>query len=504
MKNYYISFICLILFCSCNDFLDKAPDNRTDLDSPEVISELLVTAYPGASYTMICNAMSDDAGDKGPGAQGHYLSNEQSYFWKDVTDTNQDTPAAYWEACYAAIAAANHALEAIDDLGRTSEYSGQRGEALVARAYAHFMLVNIFAEHYDPATADKNLGIPYVTKPEKTVLGDYKRETVAEVYRLIRQDLEEGLPLINDRYTVPKYHFTKIAANAFASRFYLYIGEWGKVISHTTAILDNYDATMMRDWTGKYRRFSQNEFLQTYAASTETANLLITAAQSFEYEIRRGAFHRYGLTTAIKGNEIFRGDEKDKKANVLGLAWAYNIQKYSAGVDSYTMFKRLEFFKKDGINATIGFAFVMFPVFTLEEVLFNRIEAYAMDNKPDKALFDINTFLSRRVLAYQEGVTRKVTLAEIKEFYKNDQALKPYYDITTDQEALLKCAVDFRRLEFLFEGMRWFDIKRFHLEVAHSTYENPKVKDILTRDDLRRAVQIPGDAIVYGLLPNPR
>ena len=34
-----------------------------------------------------------------------------------------------------------------------AQLTAHRGEALVARAYAHFMLVTFFAKAYDPATA---------------------------------------------------------------------------------------------------------------------------------------------------------------------------------------------------------------------------------------------------------------------------------------------------------------------------------------------------------------
>ena len=35
---------------SCSDFLDEMPDNRTTLDTPEKVANLLVSAYPTASY----------------------------------------------------------------------------------------------------------------------------------------------------------------------------------------------------------------------------------------------------------------------------------------------------------------------------------------------------------------------------------------------------------------------------------------------------------------------
>ena len=68
-----------------------------------------------------------------------------------------------------------------------------KGEALLARAYAHFMLVNLFAKHYDPNTATSDLGIPYVTTPETEFIKEYNRASVARVYDLVEQDMLEGI-----------------------------------------------------------------------------------------------------------------------------------------------------------------------------------------------------------------------------------------------------------------------------------------------------------------------
>ncbi|MFR4236410.1 MAG: RagB/SusD family nutrient uptake outer membrane protein [Alistipes onderdonkii] len=79
----------------------------------------------------------------------------------------------------------------------------RRKAALICRAYAHFVLVNVFCQHYDPAHPD-DLGIPYMEK-ETELDPKYERGTVAEVYAKIEKDIEEGLPLINDViYSVPK------------------------------------------------------------------------------------------------------------------------------------------------------------------------------------------------------------------------------------------------------------------------------------------------------------
>ncbi|MBF1068560.1 MAG: RagB/SusD family protein, partial [Prevotellaceae bacterium] len=58
------------------------------------------------------------------------------------------------------------------------------------------------------------------------------------------------------------------------------------------------------------------------------------------------------------------------------------------------------------------------------------------------------------------------------------------------------------RKEFFQEGLRWIDIRRFHLSVRRSSksrYYFP-----LEKEDPRKLLQIPTQAIERGLRPNPR
>ena len=238
-KIIFILLMGSFVLVSCNDFLSKSPDNSTSLDSPSAVAVLLVSAYPEAGYHGFVEVMSDNAGDKGKGRNViEEISNEYAYYWKDDATTSYDTPTNYWSDTYAAIAASNHALEAIELNGGGKEYDAQRGEAYLTRAYSHFMLANIFGMHYNPTTAASNLAVPFVNEPEKTVYKDYKRISVEEIYNLIETDMLEGMKYIKDEsYVVPKYHFTKTAANAFASRFYLYKGDWDKVIEYSNKVL---------------------------------------------------------------------------------------------------------------------------------------------------------------------------------------------------------------------------------------------------------------------------
>lgn len=121
MKNLKITLSLLILICitGCDDFLSEKPDNRTEINTPEKISELLVEAYPQMSYFEIAETMSDNVFDSG--LPETIRKNEQNYNWEIQTEATEiDTQAYYWDACYRAIAHANKALQAIDELGNTS------------------------------------------------------------------------------------------------------------------------------------------------------------------------------------------------------------------------------------------------------------------------------------------------------------------------------------------------------------------------------------------------
>ena len=143
---------------SCNDFLDTLPDQRTQLDSEEKISKLLVTGYSDANYGLICEFSSDNMEDNNTHGSGlaeaaFDPSHDEMFAWKDVvSSTTQDSPQYIWGSSYLAIATANAALDAINELREEKNdptiLKAEEGEALLIRAYHHFVLVNIFGHAY--------------------------------------------------------------------------------------------------------------------------------------------------------------------------------------------------------------------------------------------------------------------------------------------------------------------------------------------------------------------
>ena len=106
-----------LTLAACNDFLDELPDNRTELDTPDKINRLLVSAYPSRSFTRMCEIASDNCDDMGANNPNTSLLLEHNSYWMDMNEAENDSNKNTWQAYYSAIAAANTALEAIEKQG---------------------------------------------------------------------------------------------------------------------------------------------------------------------------------------------------------------------------------------------------------------------------------------------------------------------------------------------------------------------------------------------------
>jgi starch-binding outer membrane protein, SusD/RagB family len=488
MKRPFLYIILLFSFtvASCSKYLDKEPDNRTNIKTPEQIAQLLTSAYPHASYILFTESMSDNAEDKDGGGSGYDFVdriNAQSYRYNVVEESPDanDGPDYYWTACYKAIASANEALQIIARSDDPAALSAHKGEALLARAYAHFMLVTLFANVYDPATAGSDPGIPYVTVPENETFKQYERKTVAFVYEMIEKDLTEGYPLINDQIygNAPKFHFNKRAAGAFAARFYLFKQEYDKVITYANDALGGAVTENLRPWNSTLTSLQYFELQAEYTKSTTRGNLLLQEALSIWG--RSYPSVRYGLGDRV-GNEVLF------QPNVSGGFYAYDL--YGANPQVYNIPKFYEHFVRADINANTGDPYNTIPLLTGEEALLNRAEAYMRLNNLNASVQDLNAFISENIDDYDPSAN-KVSASKCGSFYN-----------TNSSNGVLLAILDFKRAFFLHEGLRWLDILRLRIPVTHLTSDGEVIE--LGANDNRRVLQLPALTKQAGLEPNPR
>ncbi len=490
MKRLVTCFLLSVCIgcAGCSKYLEKDPDNRSNLQDPKKVSQLLGTAYPLGSYMAFNEAMSDNAGDKGSGKIDP--TNRDPYYFDNVQSPDQDSPDNYWNACYAAIAAANQALEAIHTADKPLNYLSQKGEALVARAYAHFMLVSLYSKPYNETTAGSDPGIPYLTEPETVVIKQYERKTVAYVYEMIEKDLLEGLPLIDDAsYDVPRYHFNQSAANAFASRFYLFKKDYTKVIQYANSAITDF-LTNLRAWNTKYQTFGINNLPAEYQKSSEPANLLLVTCPSLYSYGNSFATYRYGLTPAIS-DEIL-----NTSIAVTGGSWSF-ITGF-VGSQNNVAIPKLNYtdFALASPNVNYGTSYGTICLLTTEEVLFNKAEANTYLGNYDLAINDLNTYMSTRITGVTPGnlpSNRRITQSKIREHYNNTLGI---------QEAQIRYILELKRAEFIHEGIRWFDILRYDMPVTHqltSSGGSSGGSIVIDPTDKRRQLKLPDAVKLSGI-----
>ena len=529
IRNITLTALALMFtLASCNEWLDVMPDNRAEVDTDEKAEKLLVSAYSENSYIALAELSSDNVDHFGssPYSNRIYL---QMYNWEEVTETDNEDPKQVWGALYTAITNANQALVSIEAMEKTEVNQAAKGEALLSRAYSHFLLVNLFCHAYDPATAEQDLGIPYMDKPETELNPKYERSTVAEVYAKIEKDLEEGLPLVSDAiYSVPKYHFNEKAAYTFASRFYLFYGKWDKAIECANTVLGSAPAEYLRNYEELNSLPASPPDIRgnAYNGTNAKNNFLIQTA----YSALGLLFGPYSYEGLISTGSVLM------KTELLNYApWGTfpasntnfrNMYKYSLGVYEGTGFQRYcwlrlpYLFEYTDPVAGIGYYRTIYAALTGDEALLNRAEAYIMKEDYNSALADLNLWTGNCLNAAQCDPV--LTLESLKEwttsmaYYKPDAPTpkkkinNPFVEIKegSDMEAMLQAALYIRRIEFLNYGMRFFDIKRHGIQIYRrqvgTALEINEVTDSLVVRDPRRALQLPKDVITAGMTPNPR
>jgi starch-binding outer membrane protein, SusD/RagB family len=482
-KSFFTKISILItgiaFLAGCDNYLEENPDNRVELNTPEKAAQLLTNAYSSAGYTF-----TEWMGDNVTFTTGTTKLTEhvQLYEWEEVTSINQDTPSNFWTSTYDAIAHANEVLAVIDNLpGDEARKKAVKGEALLTRAYGHFMLVNLFAKHFNEDTADDDLGIPYVEEPETEFIKKYTRASVEDVYDKVEDDLLAGLELVDESFYANsgKYHFTRNAALAFASRFYLFKGDYKKCIEYSSEMLGADPDVFIKDITTLLAQSADSEdFIRSYASPTDQSNLLMIRNVT-NYPVNVGFWPDQQLLFGII-------DPNPWNANDVRISVRYPI--FVRGNNGLALAKYEFLFERSSLTSNVGLYYTIMPAFRGEEVLLNRAEAYIFDNKLSQALADLQAMVNKRY----DG-TRIV----------NTTTLRNYYGTTNDRLNAFYFILDERRKEFMHEGLRWFDIKRFQIPVTHVLADGRTID--LDADDNRQVLQIPQAAIdIGGLAPNPR
>lgn len=523
IKYLAVSALCAMSLTSCNDYLDRLPDDRAEVKTVSQVKELLTSAYPQGNNNTIMELMSDNVSDNGTSYASTPLKDEL-YRFEDVDDTGNDSPYFVWNQLYMSVATANQALEYLGQVTPTEESSAVEAEAKMIRAYSMFQLATTFCMAWDESKADEYMGLPYPKEPAKFIGGQYDRGTLRQLYANIDKDIEEALPKIDESiYTVPKYHFNRKAAYAFAARFNLYYNNMDKCIAYANEVLGSDPRSYLRDFE-QYTQFGAQDIGNKYIQSGEKSNLMLLASYSAEgYMVIYPVYPRFQHNQSVCSYGTFWakapwGQGSGTDAQKALLYYANMMYGSNTAVQFPKMLPQMEI--TDKINQT-GYLHIVDPIFTGDETLLCRAEAYARKKMYTEAVADINLWIENHCRAQSGDEVRPVMTEElINEFMEQldytPVTLEYWSDLTIrkelhpqgfeieagTQENMINLILHMRRLETIFQGLRFPDLKRYGIAYSHLVQrEDPLV---FQTGDLRGAVQLPNDVIKAGLPANPR
>lgn len=556
-KIYNILAIGLgaLVTTACSDFLDKMPDERTELNTVENVVDLLKGSYPSTNYQFICELSSDNFIDNNAphlpsNPNDKQIENHYNYpsaaRWNDemfqfeeplsATYSDAESHGRVWDGWYNSIAAVNAALEAIDKLAKEEGINSHEdyaqlsprlraayGEALLLRAYDHFVLANIFGQAYrNEAQSAQDRSIAYVTEPETQLIKDYDRLSVKEVYDLIIKDMEEGLKYVSDSYyAAPKYHFNTNAAHAFAARVYLYHHDWDKCIAEANQVLGTNDASLLRmsmDYSIFTDCATSNDYGNKWQDPKLNNNLMLLDTYSSYSRLVFG--YRYSIAgeaasevLMVRTNsELWRSYIANPITMVSGMLFSSSQHDYG-----YYSCKINEQFQMLDKIAQTGYVHQIIRAFTAMDLLLERAEAYIMKNDLANASHDLQAYWNNSIETFSEkdkatfvtpGDIKLLTDDMIKSNFMRktncfdnwdfvSQNISSAIHITPEAVPYMNCLNDFRRFEHSFEGMRFFDLKRWGMEWTHY-YGLDKKAIVMKGVDTRRALEAPSEAKLNG------
>ncbi|MCI9845771.1 RagB/SusD family nutrient uptake outer membrane protein [Flavobacterium pectinovorum] len=420
MKNIYIVLICLISLTACNreEWLDIKPKGiiipQKVSDYRLLLDQSTITATSKSPGFVVSPANTDLMADEyqydNPNVSSLLSDSEENmYLWND-NFFNPDQEDLDWQKLYGQIYVTNLVSEEIMNAeGSTDDKLTLLAEAKIHNAYAYFSLVNLYATHYNPATASSVLAVPF---RKTTDLEDVKlpRATVKEIYDHVIENITSSIQYLPDSQanTTLKHRPAKVTAYAFLARVYLYMGDYEMALKYADMTL------VLNNKLLNYNTVSNNPSFSILINMPQPQNnpeVIWLKKSALPYR------------TLILTQELYNlYESKDQRKRQFGpLSSLFGI----AG--------------NDQVFATSYFTTFRFCGFSVPETLLVRAECNARLNHLDAALADINYLRQNRIPA------------------------SDYVALTsTSQSEVINIVLKQRRLELVGQSLRFFDIKRIN------------------------------------------
>jgi hypothetical protein len=445
--KYILSFcLGLVMVTSCKrELLSPIPQtsitDATAFDTPARIANQVNSLYAAFKTGAFYGGRAQVAGD----IRAEDFLNETTNLvtgadvWQlNATGTSQNFVKNLWGAAYSAINLCNLFIDGMATKGTSvvgaALSNNYLGEASLVRAASYLKLLEHYARPYADGTGSKP-GVPLrLTGIKASGSSDLARSTVAEVYAQIIKDLdfaEANLPLTYSTAALNTTRAHKNTAIALKTRVYMAMQDYAKVITEGNKLAAQ--ATAPFSATSGVAHALQANIATVFATPYTTTESILSMPMTSTAGDNPGTQNQLGYYFVQNGSSLGSAEFSLNPSGIIGNAsWTATDARKTALVF---------------INATNGKKFVAkyktgspytdyAPVIRYSEVLLNLAEALARTNA------GVNV----KALALLNAVRQRSDVATI---------LAP-----ADQAALINAILLERRIEFLGEGLRNFDLMR--------------------------------------------
>ena len=460
MKTLRLLFIVLFIgiISSCNDAIDIEQPGRLPAEvafqSVEDLESGLLGLYAfyDTSQEIQFNSVFADEVAIGFDNGGQGLGNGEYGF---VLNPASAAPNRIWVDSYAAINLATRIIEAAElvefEPEEKSTLDNILGQAHALRAFAHFQIQSYFSTDYSDSGALGGILLDFVPTIDQSL----PRNTNAEVFGLIELDLAlaEGLLSVESDVTFVSQDFV----TALRARMAAYRGQYSMANTYASELLAKYPLANRAQYLAMFEDADNTEII---------FKLERTASDRFNGQGVTGsgtaggwAGANYAFVNAtLTGSPYF-----EMGRAVFNLLDPADIR-YDANVDG---------------SSVISPDYQNDPDFRNNDILVIRkypgSEGIPLMN--DLKIFRVSEMLLIKAEALADmgnfNGAANSTAALIKELrdarFGSDQPLPVY----ADQADAFSAILDERRIELVFEGHRWKDVKRLGLRANRGISRDP-------------------------------
>ncbi|SEW49816.1 RagB/SusD family nutrient uptake outer membrane protein [Chitinophaga arvensicola] len=313
--------------------------------------------------------------------------------------------------------------------GTDAQKNALRAEALMGRAWVHFLLVNLYGKPYNAATAATDLASPLFMTADVTQT-TFTRATVKQLYDQIVADLNEAIPLLPETIT-NRARGAKPTAQALLGKVYVFMQQWDTALPLLQAFTTSLSRSTIKVGLYDYHKeFAANGTFLPIDPMNGPNRLYADMDNEVAYMRSAARLYGAGLDGVVMSSQtaaLFTTDDERLKF--------FSTQTWLTGASYPSNMRR-----------AWGQSYANMGV-TVTDIYLLIAECKARLGQLPAAAEDLKNFRLTRVASSDAPVPTA---------------------IAGDKVALVKFILEERIREFALTGNRWLDMRRISVEPSYA------------------------------------